>query len=223
VGELRATAPDEKAARRRRILTAAEELLDRWSFTDVSMERIGRRAGVAKSTLYLYFPTKEALFLGLYDRHLEAWYAELGKLVELGSHAVDAADAARVIASTLSSRRTLIQLHGLMHSSLVRNIDLETIGEFTRRHHHRMARLAPALANRIDGLSGDSALRLLVRIEVVAGGLAGAALRSPRFEATSEDPNLEVFRIDFEEELREIITALLKEARFKLRVESSEF
>jgi AcrR family transcriptional regulator len=210
MGKLRATSPGEREARQRRMLTAAEELLQRWSYTDITMSRIAERTGVAKGTLYLYFRTKEALFLRLYDHHLDAWYAELAELAGLGSHAVDAPAAARVIASSLSSRRILIQLHALMHSSLAGNNDLDAIGEFEHRHRRRMSRLAPAIARRIKGLSEDGALRFLVRIEVVAGGLARAGLRPPRLTPTLDELDFGVYQIDFEEELREIITALLR-------------
>jgi AcrR family transcriptional regulator len=210
MGELRATAPEEKEARRRHILTASEELMQTWSFTDITMDRIAERAGVAKGTLYLYFRTKEALFLRLYDQHLEAWYGDLSELAGLGSHTVEPAAAARVIASTLSSRRTLIRLHGLMHSSLARNLDRDTFIDFLRGHHLRMSLLSPALAGRISGLSEDDALRFLRRLEAVAGGLSRAASALPLSDQVLDAPDLAAFQFDFEEELREIATALLK-------------
>jgi AcrR family transcriptional regulator len=210
MGEVRATAPEEKKARRCHILTAAEELLQIWSFTDITMNRIARRAGVAKGTLYLYFRTKEALFLQLYQQHLEAWYAELSKLASLGSHPIDLAAAARVVASTLASRRTLIRLHGLMYSSLAGNIDRETLIDFLRGHHLRRSLLAPALAARISGLSEQNALTFLRRLEAIAGGLWWAASTPPRSERVLEDPDLAVCQFGFEEELREIATALLR-------------
>ena len=71
MGELRATFPTEKEARRRRMLTAAAQLLESWSYRDITMERIADRAGVAKGTLYLYFRTRESLFLGLYQEKVE--------------------------------------------------------------------------------------------------------------------------------------------------------
>lgn len=192
------------------MLAAAEELLRRWSYADITMDRIADRAGFAKGTLYLYFRTKEALFLRLYEQHAEAWYAELAGLAGLGSHAVEAAAAARVIASTLSSHRMLIQLHGLIHSSLAPNIDHESLVDFMSRHRRRMSQLAPVLAARINGLSEENALRFLVRLEVVAGGLSWAAFGGPKLDPALEDSDLAVFQIDFEEELREIVTALLK-------------
>jgi len=192
------------------MLTAAAELLKCWSYTDITMDRIADQTGVAKGTLYLYFRTKESLFLQLYEERLGAWYAELESLAAQGAGTVKPAAAAPVIASTLSARQILIHLHGLLYSTLSRNIDLETTLIFRRRQSRRMSSLAAALASRIEGLSEARAVQFLVRLEAVVGGLSWAAFPSPPVALALEEEDLTPFRIDFEDELRGIITALLR-------------
>ena len=192
------------------MLAATAELLERWSYSDITMDRIAERASVAKGTLYLYFRTKEALFLSLYEDRLGAWYAELQALADHGAGTVDPAAAARVIASTLAARPTLIRLHGLLHSTLGHNIDLETTVAFRRRQHGRVSTLAIAFARRIEKLSVHRALRFLIQLEVVVGGLSWAVNPPSAVAQAFEEEDLAALRIDFEEELREIITALLR-------------
>ncbi|MGQ0644655.1 MAG: TetR/AcrR family transcriptional regulator [Elusimicrobiota bacterium] len=48
--------------RRLAILRAAADVLRGKDYHDLTMEDVARRAGVAKGTLYLYFPAKEDLF-----------------------------------------------------------------------------------------------------------------------------------------------------------------
>lgn len=208
--ERRATNPSAKEARGQQILAATAELLEGWSYSDITMDRIAERAGVAKGTLYLYFRTKEALFLSLYEDRLGAWYAELQALADHGAATVDPAAAARVIASTLAARPTLIHLHGLLHSTLGHNIDLETTLDFRRRQRERISVLAPALAGRIDGLSEAAAVRFLVRLEMIVGGMSWAAFPPQPIARALEAEDLAVFCVDFEEELRKIVTALLR-------------
>ena len=210
MNERRATSPSAKEVRGQQMLAAAAWLLDGWTFSDITMDRIAERAGVAKGTLYLYFRTKEALFLSLYEDRLIAWYAELRALADHGAGPVDPATAARVIASTLVARPTLIRLHGLLHSTLGHNIDLESTVAFRRRHHTEVSTLASSLSKRIENLSFDRALRFLIRLEVVVGGLAWAAYPPSPIAKALEEEDLAQFRIDFEEELREIVTALLR-------------
>jgi AcrR family transcriptional regulator len=210
MGELRATFPTEKEARRRRMLTAAAQLLESWSYRDITMERIADRAGVAKGTLYLYFRTRESLFLGLYQEKLISWYRELEALAGLGSHTIEASEAARVIASTLSAHPTLVHLHGILQSELYGNIDLQATLEFRRRQRTRMASLSSALARRVRDLTEEHALLFLIRLEAVVGGISWSANPSPALERAFDDPELADFLVDFEDELREIATALLK-------------
>ncbi len=185
-------------------------MLEAWSYSDITMDRIAKSSGVAKGTLYLYFRTKEALFLALYEDRLSAWYTELQALADHGTGAVDRSAAARVIASTLAARPTLVRLHGLLHSTLCHNIDLESTLDFRRRQQRMISSLAPALARRIDGLSEADAVRFLIRLEVIVGGMSWAAFPPSLVARSLEEEDLAGFRIDFEEELREIVTALLR-------------
>ena len=65
----RARTDHQKEARRQAILEAARAHLTEVGFERFSMGPIARAAGVSRSTLYLYFPTREEL---LYTLHLEA-------------------------------------------------------------------------------------------------------------------------------------------------------
>lgn len=58
------------AERRRRIVDAALQLFSECEYDAVQMDEVARIAGVAKPTLYRYFPTKEALFLEGIERIL---------------------------------------------------------------------------------------------------------------------------------------------------------
>ena len=57
------TPPEE--ARLERVLDAAAELLVRLGYRRVTIDEVARRAGIGKGTVYLHFPTKEALFLAV--------------------------------------------------------------------------------------------------------------------------------------------------------------
>jgi AcrR family transcriptional regulator len=54
--------PDKREA----ILSAATRLIARWGLHNTPMSALAREAGVATGTLYLYFPSKEAMINALY-------------------------------------------------------------------------------------------------------------------------------------------------------------
>jgi AcrR family transcriptional regulator len=58
------------------ILEAAQELVLKHGLRGTSMEAIARQAGIAKPTLYVYFPDKAAVFAALVDRLVDAWRQE---------------------------------------------------------------------------------------------------------------------------------------------------
>lgn len=61
-----------QAAKRERILAAALRLFANEAYQAVTMDRVAQGAGVAKGTLYLYFPSKESLYLGILTEGMEA-------------------------------------------------------------------------------------------------------------------------------------------------------
>ncbi len=60
------------AGKRERIVAAALKLFASGPYQAVTMDRVAKSADVAKGTLYLYFPSKEALYLGILSHGLES-------------------------------------------------------------------------------------------------------------------------------------------------------
>ena len=59
--------------KREPILTAAGTLLLKHGLRGTSMEAIARAAGIAKPTLYAYFPDKTAIFAALVEQVIASW------------------------------------------------------------------------------------------------------------------------------------------------------
>jgi AcrR family transcriptional regulator len=64
----------ERTPKRERILAAALKLFAHEPYQAVTMDRVAEAAGVAKGTLYLYFPSKDALYLGILSDGLDNAY-----------------------------------------------------------------------------------------------------------------------------------------------------
>ncbi|MFY7855746.1 MAG: TetR/AcrR family transcriptional regulator [Rubrivivax sp.] len=62
-------APQDRAAQ---ILDVAARLLMQEGFTEVSMERLGREAGISKALVYNYFPNRADLLRALLEREVGA-------------------------------------------------------------------------------------------------------------------------------------------------------
>jgi AcrR family transcriptional regulator len=73
----RATREEEKLERRNEILAAAERLFSERPDGLASMDELAEAAGVAKGTLYLYFPSKEEVLVELHERTMNQFFDRL--------------------------------------------------------------------------------------------------------------------------------------------------
>ena len=69
----RAVTDAQKQFRREEILSGARTYFETVGYESFSMAQLAARLDIVKGTLYLYFPTKEAIILALFGRALEAW------------------------------------------------------------------------------------------------------------------------------------------------------
>jgi AcrR family transcriptional regulator len=70
----RAVREEDKLERRNEILDAAERLIAGHVDGLPSMDQLAASAGVAKGTLYLYFPSKEEVLVALHERYLTDFF-----------------------------------------------------------------------------------------------------------------------------------------------------
>jgi AcrR family transcriptional regulator len=132
-----ATPPRRRADAERsiaRILDAAVDALA--SDPEASMAEIARRAGVVRATIYVHFPTREALLEAVTQRAM----AEVADVVEAAElHRGDPAEAlARVVAA---SWRTL----GRYHALVAINTQQHGHAELRQRHSSVLATLEPLI------------------------------------------------------------------------------
>ena len=73
--------------RREEIIKAASNLFSQKSYHDVTMDQIAGEVGVAKGTIYLYFESKENLYLGILEHAYETIESMLEKEIAKGDPA----------------------------------------------------------------------------------------------------------------------------------------
>ena len=71
-----------KAARPGEIVAAGLEHFAEHGYANTRLEDVARRAGIAKSTLYLYFENKESLFRATVEAHMTRAYEPMEALVD---------------------------------------------------------------------------------------------------------------------------------------------
>ncbi|WP_048189982.1 TetR/AcrR family transcriptional regulator [Methanobacterium sp. SMA-27] len=74
----------EREQRRNDIINAARKLFVDRDFDEVSMDEIAENIGLGKSTLYLYFKNKEALYFAIELRGIQIWVEMVKEEVKKG-------------------------------------------------------------------------------------------------------------------------------------------
>lgn len=202
----RAITETAKQARRAALLSAAARLFALREYDAVSVDEIARAAGVAKGTLYLYFGTKEALFLELVAEEMRAWVRESGgSLLKRGA---GPAQAATAVASTLLDRPALIRLLALLHAVLERNLEASSLRAFK----HRLLEItseAAVLLEKALNLKSGTGMRVVLWMHALIVGLAQMTAPSPvLMKVLTEDDGLAAFRLDFRAEIESSLTTM---------------
>lgn len=218
----RAVRESEKAERREALRVAAWRLFQGRPYEAIGVGEIADAAGLAKGTLYLYFATKEELFLSVQTQQFAAWFDTLdAALAGLSpDHTVDGAVAA--ISATIVGAPALVRLFAISHALLERNVGLEPGTEGTARSaiarlkallHERLLRSGALLERALPALRPDDGARTLLHAYALLVGLHGLAEPAPLARAAlAADPELTLFQVDFAEELRASLGALLRGA-----------
>jgi len=92
----RAVHSEDKQERHHAILDAAERLFTRAPARVANVAEVADEAGLAKGTVYLYFPSKDELVLAVHERHVDDFFSALNALLA----AADPASLTAILALT---------------------------------------------------------------------------------------------------------------------------
>lgn len=209
MGPRRARQVHEKEARRQDILAAAGRIWDQTPFPAISMAQVAAQAGLAKGTLYIYFRTREELFLAMAEEELMGWYEELDEALRRGPKAPGPGDLAALVAATLGARPRLPRLLAILHTVLEHNIGHLAALRFNQFLATRVLRTGRLLERRFPPLAEGQGAPFVLRLQALVTGLWQMSQRSPAVEKALAAPGLHLFRMDFLGDLERMLADLL--------------
>jgi AcrR family transcriptional regulator len=206
----RAAGELEKEARRSEILARADELFKAKDLREIKMADLAADLGLAKGTLYLYFPSKESLFLALLSDRLDSVLDRLGEALSaaLGGAASVEALAAWTAAS-ISSDLALPRLLADLHPVLERNLPFEEAVAFKRALAVKLRETGLRISEALPPLSAQEGLRFILYVYAQVVGLASLTDLSPFMRKVGAQPGLELYKLGFEDALRDSSRAML--------------
>jgi AcrR family transcriptional regulator len=204
----RARRPEAKAERRRALLAAAANLFAHTPYHEVRVADVAKKAGIAKPTVFLYFASKEALFLALLEERLAVWLSE--REVELQALSkLTADDLAERLSRAVLAARDLVRLLSLLSTVLESPVEVDTVAAFKLALLGRLVQTGTLVESRADLAPGEGA-RLLLRTYAVVIGLLQLAEPGPAARVALTRPELSPLVIDLDHELPLLLRALVR-------------
>jgi AcrR family transcriptional regulator len=209
----RAAGELEKEARRNEILARADELFKAKDLSEIKMADLAADLGLAKGTLYLYFPSKESLFLALLSDRLDSVLDGLGEALSAAQG--DAQGAASVealaawTAASISSDLAFPRLLADLHPVLERNLPFEEAVAFKRALAAKLEETGLRISEALPPLSAQEGLRFILYVYAQVVGLASLTDLSPFMRKVGAQPGLELYKLGFEDALRDSSRAML--------------
>jgi AcrR family transcriptional regulator len=219
----RARNEEQREARRRTILDTAAAMLDEMPVSEVSLNELSRRVGLAKSNVLRYFESREAILLELLDQRCKQWLTDLDGQFSTGDSGLGdsglGADGtirergdrlAVFLASSLEARHVLCDLLTAQSSVLEHNVSADVAIRYKRASLDNFGALAGLVRRPLPELDDDGALRVAVMSVAFVTAVWPGTRPSPSVLAAYEaDPSLAVLRLDFGAALREAISTII--------------
>jgi len=204
----RAVKDAAKTQKRDRIIEIAGVLLAKRDFDDVSMDEVARVAGIAKGTLYLYFKTKEELFLAVYIEDFKEWYVALNDFLET-SKKISAEKFAAWFADKVTAMPRFLKLCVGVPIVFQRNIPRDVAVNFKRLATSHLKSTAPLLAERLGFKTEAHARRFLILLIGLIVGLWSLGYASPMILEIKSEEKMNDLPSNFGELLRQTTKQLL--------------
>jgi len=203
----RAIATEDKAERGQEILDAVEALYLKHPDRMPSVAEVAAKAGVAKGTVYLYFPSKEEMLLALHERHVQRFFAELGKkLREPGP--LDFDDIFPITREHMIRVPGYLALTSRCFGMMDREIAIETAVAFKARVAQILMVAGAGLERHFKALRPGGGLLLLMHSYALIVGLWQLVHPNERFGKAMARPEVKILMLDYEREVEAALRAL---------------
>ena len=204
----RARQPAHKQERREALLAAASALFEKGDYEQVTMAQVAQRARVSKGSVFLYYPTKESLFLQLLGREVGPFFAFIEAGLQGGGRwSVDR--VMQTFAAAIQRGQLFMRLMCLLHLVLEQNLTVEVAEPFKRLLLQQLSHTGGLLESRLPFLKAGDGLKVLLTINALLVGFKQMSEPGPAVRAVLALPEMKPLAIDFETELFDAVHHLL--------------
>jgi len=210
----RAVSVAQKEQRRQDILQSARELFTtNLDYDSLLMKHVAENISLTKGTLYLYFKTKEEVFLALYTEEFNLRFDVIDNLIE-GYLAADSRENGidtflKIMTDSMLEQQTFLRLNSLLHTVLEQNIDLDSALVFKTLLRDRLNATGAGVEKVLSFLNKGQGTELLLMTHELMIGCFHASTPTPCLEEVLQRPDMIFMKLDFEVEFAKAIRLIL--------------
>lgn len=203
------TKEEKKQERIGEICTAALEIYEEKSFSEITLADIARKARFTRSNLYKYFTCREDLFLHLLQKDLLDWMEEVEQVFS-GRH-YNKKEFSHIWADILIRRKRSVELYSLSHSHWEKGASDSVLKKWNEVLSDVFHRGEDVLVGLYPGVEGDDMNEFLISSWAQASGIIALLFMSSRQNKAREEQDLSwgssYFREIFSHALESLLSA----------------
>jgi len=209
----RARSAEQKVERRQEILAAAAALYQAKPYDAITMDAVAAKAGMAKGTVFLYFPTKEALFFQMTFDAFSAWFDDMERVfsgLATAKRRLAVPEFLSQLGAVQQRHHLLSQLMAISHSVFERNIGYDQALAFKQMTARRLQAVGGLMEQALGFLRPGQGVQLLMWMYAMVIGFVQLAQPAPVIRKVYQrDPEVGKLQIDFGQQYYECLGSIL--------------
>lgn len=212
MGKQRARLGIEKVERKNDILLSAEKLFlaNKADLTKISVDAIVKNADLSKGTFYLYFKTKEEVYLDLLEKLFEEWFDSIKKAFRALKRNPEIEQIVSALITYVLEHEYFIKLLAISTTVIERNINSDRLYTYKIKLQQMIFDLAEIIESRVTTIEIGQGSILLMRSYAILLGTWQVFEYPENMLALFEKEELIFFKTNFPEQLKNSLSSFWK-------------
>lgn len=212
MGKQRARLGIEKVERKNDILLSAEKvfLANKADLTKISVDAIVKNADLSKGTFYLYFKTKEEVYLDLLEKLFEEWFDSMKKAFRALKRNPEISQIVSALITYVLEHEYFIKLLSISTTVIERNINSDRLYTYKIKLQQMIFDLAEIIESRVTTIEIGQGAILLMRSYAILLGTWQVFEYPENMLTLFEKEELTFFKTNFPEQLKDSLSSFWK-------------
>lgn len=216
----RAIKEKDKLKRKEKILDIARDLFEKNDGTLPTISEIAKKAGLSKGSVYLYFKTKNEIFLSLYMNQVKMWHDSIATALKEHKGEITPSDYASLVSHYVIRNPLVLKMWGVINGFFDGTTDEEMFIDFKTQLAELMNEQSKMISKFFPGLPTDQWINIQVKIYALIFGLWQVFYSPTQVKKLLRETNVNLFELDFSKSVVDSVTTFLTGALQNTKIRS---